>query len=254
MFTNILTKASKRTTVASLENLKLAELQKKISIAFKNQDLLKNAFIHRSFLNEHKDFEGQSNERMEFLGDSVLSLVVSSHLFEKLPQSPEGELTQYRAALVRTETLATLAKSLDLGTYLFLSKGEEDTGGRSNSSILADTFEALLGAIFLDQGLDPAHKFIRQTILVNWKKLLKDAVTDSKSKLQETLQKIYHESPSYNLISSWGPDHARNFEMGVYLKTKLLGNGVGKNKQEAAQNAAQDALAKIKTTKIDTST
>lgn len=254
MFTNILTKASKRATVATLDNSKLIQLQKKISLTFKNEDLLKNAFIHRSYLNEHKDFQGQSNERMEFLGDSVLSLVVTTHLFKKLPQSPEGELTQYRAALVRTETLAALAQTLDLGAYLFLSKGEEDTGGRSNNSILADTFEALIGAIYLDQGLEPAHKFIDQTILLNWKKLLQNAVTDSKSKLQETLQKLYHESPTYTLISSWGPDHARNFEMGVYSKSKLLGSGVGKNKQEAAQNAAQDALTKIKSTKINTST
>lgn len=243
-------KASREENVASLKNPKLADLEKKIGIKFKNQDILKNAFIHRSYLNEHKDFKGQSNERMEFLGDSVLSLIVSKHLYDRLPESPEGELTQSRAALVRTETLATLARGLDLGSYLFLSKGEEDTGGRMNNSILANTFEALIGAIYMDQGIEPAYKFINETILTNWKKLLETAVTDSKSKLQETLQKIYHESPSYNLISTWGPDHARNFEMGVYLKTKLLGRGVGKNKQEAAQKAAEDALNKVKKAKV----
>lgn len=250
MSMNTSTRPSKVTDVTSLKNPKLSELQKKIGIVFKDEDLLKNAFIHRSYLNEHKEFSGQSNERMEFLGDSVLSLVVSSHLFTKLPDSPEGELTQFRAALVRTETLANLARQLNLGSYLMLSKGEEETEGRANSSILANTFEALIGAIYLDQGIDSAHKFIDQTILANWQKLLETAVTDSKSKLQETLQKIYHESPSYNLISSWGPDHARNFEMGVYLKTKLLGRGVGKNKQEAAQKAAEDALSKVKKAKV----
>ncbi|KKR78306.1 MAG: Ribonuclease 3 [Candidatus Curtissbacteria bacterium GW2011_GWA1_40_9] len=248
------TRQSKPESVSSLQKPNLTELQDKISISFKDQNLLKNAFIHRSYLNEHKDFQGQSNERMEFLGDSVLSLVVSMHLFGKLPQSPEGELTQYRAALVRTETLASLAKDLNLGSYLLLSKGEEDTGGRTNKSILANTFEALIGAIYLDQGIEPVQQFITKTILLNWKKLIISAVIDNKSKLQEALQKRYHESPSYNLISSWGPDHARNFEMGVYLKTKLLGKGVGKNKQEAAQKAAQDALAKIKSAKVDVKT
>lgn len=243
-------KPSKTPGVSSLKNPKLSDLQKKIGITFKDENLLKNAFIHRSYLNEHKDFSGQSNERMEFLGDSVLSLIVSTHLFKQLPQSPEGELTQLRAALVRTETLANLARGLDLGSYLFLSKGEEDTNGRINVSTLANTFEALIGAIYLDQGTETAHKFIDETILKNWRKLLENAVTDSKSKLQETLQKIYHESPSYNLINTWGPDHARNFEMGVYLKTKLLGRGVGKNKQEAAQKAAEDALIKVKKTKV----
>lgn len=243
---------TKTSGLSSLSDTKLQELQKKISIHFKDTDLLKNAFIHRSYLNEHKNFRGQSNERLEFLGDSILSLIVSKHLFEKLPQSPEGELTQLRAALVRTETLGYLAKNLNLGNYLFLSKGEEDTGGRTNSSIMANTFEALIGAIFLDQGIDVAHKFIEKTILLNWKKLLETAVYDNKSKLQEVLQKIYHASPTYNLISSWGPDHARSFEIGVYLGQKLLGKGVGKNKQEAAQTAAQNALVNIKSTKVKT--
>ncbi|MEK7581328.1 MAG: ribonuclease III [Patescibacteria group bacterium] len=234
----------------NLPGAKLQELQKKLSVSFNDVELLKNAFIHRSYLNEHKNFKGQSNERLEFLGDSVLSIVVSHHLFEKLPQSPEGELTQYRAALVRTETLADVAKELKLGQYLFLSKGEEDTLGRTNNSILANTFESLIGAIYLDQGIDVSRKFISKTILTSWQRLLKNAVFDSKSKLQEVLQRNYHQSPTYNLISSWGPDHARKFQMGVYLKEKLLGEGVGKNKQEAAQNAAKNALSKIKLTRV----
>jgi ribonuclease-3 len=231
---------------------KLYELQKKIGINFNNLELLKNAFIHRSYLNEHKNFKGTSNERLEFLGDSVLSIIVSKHLYQELPSSPEGELTQYRAALVRTETLANLGKDLNLGKYLYLSKGEEDTGGRTNTSILANTFESLIGSIYLDQGIETAESFIRNTILSNWKKLLKNAVYDSKSKLQEVLQRLHHQSPNYNLISTWGPDHAKSFEMGVYLGSKLLGSGKGKNKQEAAQNAASDALKKIKSAKVTT--
>lgn len=236
----------------NLHKSTLHELQKKIGLSFNDLDLLKNAFIHRSYLNEHKNFKGLSNERLEFLGDSVLSIVVSKHLYQELPSSPEGELTQYRAALVRTETLANIGKELELGKYLFLSKGEEDTGGRTNTSILANTFESLVGSIYLDQGIDTAEEFINKTILSSWKKLLKNAVYDSKSKLQEVLQRLHHQSPNYNLISTWGPDHARSFEMGVYLGTKLLGSGKGKNKQEAAQNAASDALKKVKSTKITT--
>lgn len=223
----------------------LVKLQDNIDIHFKEDRLLKNAFIHRSYLNEHKSFAGQSNERLEFLGDSVLSLVVSQFLYKDLPQSPEGELTQLRAALVRTETLGKLAENLSLGDYLFLSKGEEDSKGRTNKTILANTFEALIGAIFLDQGMDMVEKFIEQNILSNWKKLAESAVSDNKSKLQEILQQKQHKSPTYKLISSWGPDHERKFKVGVYLEDKLLGAGVGKNKQTAAQNAAQNALSKI---------
>jgi len=217
-------------------------LEQKIGISFFDKKLLKNAFIHRSYLNEHKSYQGQSNERLEFLGDSVLSIVVSSHLFNNLPQSPEGKLTQLRAALVRTETLAKLAQKLALGNYLYLSKGEEDSGGRNNNSILANTFEALTGAIYLDQGMETARNFLAQNVLSSWKELTESAVSDNKSKLQEVLQKLYHESPSYKIVTTWGPDHNRRFEMGVYLKEKLLGTGQGKNKQEAAQNAAKNAL------------
>jgi ribonuclease-3 len=224
---------------------KFAGLQKTLGIKFKSISLLKNAFIHRSYLNEHKEFKGESNERLEFLGDAVLSLFVSRFLFEKLPQSPEGKLTQIRASLVRTETLAKLAAKLDLGKYLYLSKGEVDSGGRSNNSILANTFEALIGAIYLDQGQDQTHMFIKEQILNQWEDLAKTAVFDNKSKLQETLQRKYHKSPLYKLVNSWGPDHARRFEVAVYLGDKILGKGQGKNKQSAAQNAAQDALKKL---------
>lgn len=233
-------------------SLKLPSLEEKTGIVFHDKDLLKNAFVHRSYLNENKNYKGPSNERMEFLGDSVLSIVVSRHLFLKLPNSPEGELTQLRAALVRTETLAKIAKDLSLGQYLFLSKGEEDSAGRDNNSILANTFEAFVGAIYLDQGLETVYEFLDRLILSKWKQLSKSAVSDNKSKLQEVLQRIYHQSPTYTLISSWGPDHARNFEMGVYLGKKILGKGLGKNKQEAAQNAASDALQKIKSAKVST--
>ncbi len=220
-------------------------LQKKIAIKFKNNAFLKNAFVHRSYLNEHKDFKGQSNERLEFLGDAVLSIFVSQFLYLKLPESTEGELTQLRASLVRTETLGKLAQSLDLGTYLYLSKGEEDSQGRQNKSILANTFEALIGAIYLDQGPQIAQKFIKDQILNDWNKLAKSAVFDNKSKLQEVMQRKYHKSPIYKLTNSWGPDHDRQFEISAFLDEKVLGKGVGKNKQTAAQSAAGDALTRL---------
>jgi ribonuclease-3 len=223
----------------------LENLQAKINIQFKDQNLLEEAFTHRSYLNEQKDTKSNSNERLEFLGDSVLSLLVSRFLFKKLPQKNEGPLTTLRASLVRTETLSKIAENLSLGSYLKLSKGEEETGGRENSSILANTFEALVGAIYLDQGLSCTHGFIEKTILKNWEGLTKSAVTDYKSKLQEVLQRQCHQSPNYRLLASWGPDHARQFQIGVYLEGKILGKGTGRNKQESAQNAAKEALARL---------
>lgn len=219
--------------------------QQKINITFKDAALLKNAFIHRSYLNEHKDFSGQSNERLEFLGDSVLSIIVSDFLFNNLPKSGEGELTQIRASLVRTETLASIAKKLDLGSHLFLSKGEEDSDGRNNKTILANTFEALVGAIYIDQGISIAQNFIQKNILSSWKKLSTTAVTDFKSKLQEVLQRKYHLSPKYKLMSTYGPDHNRSFEIAVLMNETILGVGIGKNKQSAAQNAAEKALTSL---------
>ena len=221
-------------------------LQKKIGISLTDKTLLATAFVHRSYLNEHKKYKGPSNERLEFLGDAALSIVVSTFLYEKLPNEPEGKLTTTRAALVRTETLAKIAKSLSLGKYLVLSKGEEDTGGRENPSILANTFEALVGAIYLDRGIEEVQGFLKQTVLSNWKSLISSAVPDNKSRLQEFVQRKYHVSPIYRLISSWGPDHARQFEIGVFINEENLGRGTGNNKQSAAQNAAKDALTRLK--------
>lgn len=225
----------------------IEDLQKKIGFNFKNTHLVKNAFIHRSYLNENKNYRGQSNERLEFLGDSVLSLVVSRFLYIQNTKMDEGQLTTIRASLVRTETLAKIAHNLSLGNYLLLSKGEEDSGGRDNTSILANTFEALIGAIYLDLGIEKTEKFLKKIVLDKWKTISESAIEDYKSKLQEVLQKRHHESPTYRLISTWGPDHERQFEMGVYFKSKILGKGVGKNKQQAAQNAAKTVLGNLTT-------
>lgn len=224
----------------------LENLEKRLGIKFAKIELLKNAFIHRSYLNEHKDFKGQSNERLEFLGDSVLSLTVSRYLYLIRPKSTEGELTKLRAALVRTETLAKVAAYLSLGQYLFLSRGEEESGGRTSRAILANTFEALVGAIYLDCGLPTVQKFIEKIILANWQRLAKESVADNKSRLQEVLQRKYHKSPTYKVLNWWGPDHNRQFEVGVFFEERELGRGIGKNKQAATQNAAGDTLARLK--------
>ena len=233
-------------TIMLKANNNLDTLQKKIGISFSSKTLLKTAFVHRSYLNEHKKYKDPSNERLEFLGDAALSIVVSSFLYEKLPNATEGKLTTSRASLVRTETLAKIATSLSLGKHLVLSKGEEDTGGRENPSILANTFEALVGAIYLDRGIAKVGEFLKKTVLSDWKSLIESAVPDNKSKLQEFVQRKYHVSPIYKLISSWGPDHARQFEIDVFIGEKKMGRGTGNNKQSAAQNAAKDALTRLK--------
>lgn len=209
---------------------------------FKNKKLLEQATTHRSFLNESKEKVG-SNERLEFLGDSVLSLIVSTHLFENYPQFDEGKLTNLRSLLVNTKMLADLARELDLGAKLRLSKGEEESGGRSNQSILADTFEAILGAIYLDRGILEVEKFISATVLPRADEFIeKNMLKDPKSLLQEQIQSRKQGSPVYKVLEELGPAHAREFTIGVYVDDKLLGQGSGKSKQEAEEQAAQAAL------------
>lgn len=222
----------------------LGALSKKLGIAFKNPILIKQAFVHRSYLNEIKILK-QSNERLEFLGDSILSLLVSDYLYKQYPDFTEGELTNLRSSIVKTTTLARVAKDLDLGEYLLLSRGEEDSGGRNNTSILADTFEALLGSVFLDQGLVPAHKIVNDVLFPLLPKILADKLyKDAKSIFQELIQEETKISPVYKVLGEKGPDHAKEFTVGVYVGDKLWGEGIGKSKQEGEMKAAQSALVK----------
>jgi ribonuclease-3 len=208
----------------------------------KDKKLLEEATTHRSYLNESKE-KVESNERLEFLGDSVLSLIVSTHLFKKYPQFDEGKLTNLRSLLVNTKMLAELSKELDLGSRLRLSKGEEESGGRSNQSILADTYEAILGALYLDQGLMEVEKFIRDTLFPRADEFIeKNMLKDPKSLLQEQVQARKLNSPLYKVLEEEGPAHAREFTVGVFVEDKLLGKGKGKSKQEAEEQAAQAAL------------
>lgn len=222
------------------------KLEKLIGIEFSNKDLLRNAFIHRSYLNEHKKSKLTSNERLEFLGDAVLELVVTEYLYCNYP-NPEGELTNWRSALVKGEMLAKVASGLDLGEYLFLSRGEENSGGRTKDYLLANTFEALIGVIYLEKGYQKAQEFIKKFLLVHLEGILeKGSHIDAKSKFQELAQEKVGITPSYQLLHDEGPDHNKIFTMGAYIDNRIVGKGKGGSKQSAEQKAARDALKRLK--------
>lgn len=225
-----------------MNNLK--DLEKQLKLNFNNKNLLKQAFIHLSYLNE-SDKDLGSNERLEFLGDSILSFVISHWLYKKFPDYPEGDLTNIRSFLVKTESLALIAGQLHLGDYLFLSKGETSAGGQNNPLLLANTMEALIGAIFIDQGLDATGEFIRQYFqpLLNESSDL-DMIKGFKSQLQEKIQSKNKQAPVYATLKEEGPDHAKTFTVAVLVGKKIIGIGKGKSKQAAEQKAAEAALEK----------
>jgi len=226
------------------ETSKLEKLQEIIGITFQRIELLKQALIHRSYVNEIPDKNQlQHNERIEFLGDAVLELIITEYLFATYPKHKEGELTSFRAATVRTSSLAETAETINLGEYIYLSNGEERTGGRKRPYILANTFESLLGAIYLDQGLEKVKDFLNKTLIPKIANIITHRLDiDSKSKLQEMAQETLGITPSYYLLSAVGPDHAKEFQMSVKIGEKECGEGKGRNKQEAEENAAKDAL------------
>ncbi len=223
------------------------DFEKIIGIEFKNKELLKRSLTHRSFLNENKDENLKNNERLEFLGDAVLELVVSEHLFHTYPERPEGELTSFRAAVVKTDNLAMISKELGVGNYLLMSKGEEITGGREKDYLLANTFEAVLGAIYLDQGYKVAKDFLAQHLIPQIETIVKYRLDiDAKTELQEKTQKIFKTTPTYKVIQEKGPDHDKVFTVIVTIKGKKYGEGIGVTKQKAEDAAAVQALKKIK--------
>jgi ribonuclease III len=219
-------------------------LEKKLNLKFKNKDLLIQAFCHRSFLNENPDFYLNNNERLEFLGDAVLELVVTENLFEKYPKKSEGELTNWRAALVNARMLAEIAKGLGLNSFLLLSKGETKELGKARQYILANTFEALVGAIYLDQGYKKAEDFIKKHVIKKLPEIVeKGLFKDAKSRFQEEAQERVGITPTYKVVREWGPDHAKHFIIGVFLEKELVAKGKGFSKQEAEEVAAENALA-----------
>ncbi|HRY60332.1 MAG TPA: ribonuclease III [Patescibacteria group bacterium] len=220
----------------------LNEIEKKIGIKFKNQDLLQQAFVHRSYLNENKDFKLDHNERLEFLGDACMELIVTDYLYNNYP-NPEGELTNWRAALVRGTMISKIAKELGYESHLLLSRGESRSTGKARELILANTFEAVLGAIYLDQGYEAAGKFIKKYLIPYLPEIIsKELYYDPKSKFQEIAQEKVGITPIYKVEKESGPDHAKVFVMGVYLEDKKIADGTGSSKQAAEQEAARIAL------------
>lgn len=211
----------------------------------KNKKLFQQAFTHRSYLNEIKN-KVPSNERLEFLGDSILSFVVSNHLFTAYPDFDEGTLTNIRSSLVNTKTLSQVAKDLNLGSLLRLSKGEEESKGRQNATLLENSFEAFVGALYLDQGMQAVSRFLQDTLLARVPKLVeKKDFKDPKSLLQEKVQAKKQSSPSYKVLEESGPAHAKSFTVGVYVGDRLVGKGSGRSKQEAEERAAKSALEEL---------
>ncbi len=218
--------------------------EEKIGVRFSNRDLLVQAFVHRSYLNEHPDFHLGHNERLEFLGDAVIEMVVTEYLYANFP-NPEGELTNWRAALVNANTLAVIAH-LDLGMeeYLYLSRGEaKDAGSKARQYILANAIEALIGAIYLDQGWPAVSGFIDRFVLSRLAHILEHKLyVDPKSRFQEASQETAGVTPNYKVLSEVGPDHSKEFEVGVFLGSELVAVGKGSSKQDAQIEAARKAL------------
>lgn len=227
-------------------SIHVEDFEKKLGLEFQDKNLLKLALIHRSYLNE-KSNAHESNERLEFLGDAVLGLTVADYLYLTYPELSEGELTDLRSALVRRETLCKWAKTYDLGNYLFLGKGEAATGGRARPQTLASGFEAVLGALFREQGLDGVRSFLLPLVETELKFIIAEGrYRDYKSVLQETAQRRYHVGPIYQVVNATGPEHERIFEIMVSVNEQEMGRGIGRTKQEAQQLAAKNALEKIK--------
>ena len=220
----------------------MTDLQNKIGYQFKNPALLNEALTHSSYANEHKSQHIKYNERLEFLGDSVLSIVVSDYIYKNCPELPEGELTKLRASLVCEKSLYEFAKKIDLGKYLILSKGERNNGGDDRPSILSDAFEALIAAIYIDGGIEPASKHILNFVIPAIKNSKKKKINDYKTTLQEIIQKNPGEKLEYVLVKESGPDHNKHFVVEVHLNSNVIGKGGGRSKKEAEQQAAREAL------------
>lgn len=222
----------------------MVTLEQKIGYTFRDRSLLENALTHSSYANEHREKGALSNERLEFLGDSILGLIVADHLYRTRPDLPEGDLTRIRAALVCENSLVDVAKELDLGSYLKLGKGEESGGGRHRPSIQADAVEAMLAAVYLDGGIGQARKLVH-TLILGHEREKTAAGRDYKTALQELIQRESGQVLTYRLIGEAGPDHAKVFSMEVQLNGEAIGSGQGHSKKEAEQAAARAAVEKL---------
>ncbi len=221
----------------------LEKLERILGVVFVDKEHLLTAITHRSYLNEHREATHEHNERYEFLGDAVLELVITDFLFQKYPEKPEGELTAIRAALVNTVSIAEVSMNLGVNDYLLLSKGEERDTGRARQYILANTFESLIGALYLDQGYDAAKEFIGMNLFDRTEKIVQKRLwQDAKSRFQEVAQEQMSITPNYETLSQTGPDHDRVFTVGAFLGEEKVAEGKGRSKQEAEQDAALKAI------------
>lgn len=221
-----------------------SSFESKIGYRFKDARLIEQAFTHRSYLNENRESGREHNERLEFLGDAVLELVVTEFLYAKYPDKPEGELTAYRAALVNTQSISEAAKTLGMNDFLLLSRGEAKDTGRARQIILANAFEAVIGSIYLDAGYDAAKNFIADQLFHKTDDVVSKRLwQDAKSRFQEIAQEKLGITPAYQLLDQSGPDHDKQFVVGAYLKNEKVATGDGRSKQEAEQAAAEAALA-----------
>lgn len=225
---------------------KLQELQNRINYKFSNIELLKKALIHRSFGNENFEFKNINNEKLELLGDAVLDLIVTEYLYKNFENANEGDLAKLKSMIVSEPVLADISSEIGLGNYLMLSKGEKLTGGRERDSILGDSFEALLGAVYLDSNIDIVKKFGLNYLAHRINNINEnEALIDYKTILQEYSQRIYKKIPVYKVIKEIGPDHKKSFEMSVSIDEDILGRGIGKNKKTAEQLCAKEACKKL---------
>ncbi|MEK7482503.1 MAG: ribonuclease III [Patescibacteria group bacterium] len=220
-----------------------AKLEKALGVSFKDKDLLTQAFVHKSYLNENPNFKTHHNERMEFLGDAVLELVVTEFLYNEYPNKPEGELTNWRAALVNAKQLSEMADELDFNSFLLLSKGETKETGKARQYILANAFEAFIGSLYLDQGYKICDTFIRKHLTKKLSHIIAECLyKDAKSHFQEQAQDKVKITPNYKVLREWGPDHIKQFVIGVFLNDELVAEGEGSSKQEGEEEAAKNAL------------
>ena len=223
--------------------INFSDFEKKTKVVFKNKDLLKQAFIHRSYINENPAIGSSHNERLEFLGDAVLELIVTDFLYKKYKNYTEGELTALRSALVNAIIISEVALKIGMNDFLLLSRGETKDTGKARQYILANTYEAYVGAVYLDRGYDTAEEFIKKTLLPYTEEIVsKKLWRDAKSLVQEKAQEFVEVTPSYKVLSESGPDHDKHFTVGIMFGKDLIAEGKGKSKQEAEQKAAESAL------------
>jgi ribonuclease-3 len=224
----------------------ITKAEQALNLTFSDKALLQRALTHRSYINENPDYPLEDNERLEFLGDAILDFITGEYLYHHFPEMAEGQLTNLRSALVRTETLAQFASDLNLGEFLYLGKGEEEGGGRQRKAILCDAFEAVIGALYLERGIDVTRQFVQRMITPALENILNaDTHKDAKSRLQEISQSQFQVTPTYRTIKEEGPDHAKKFTVEALIADKPYGTGCGFSKQAAAQAAAERALATL---------